>query len=100
MKLSRLVKEDIRRIGELAHLELTEKELEVFSSQLSEIINYMSDLRGVDVAGMPLMPRTKRSSCPLRDDIPGPSFRVDEMFFDRPTDDEGCLVVPSVVAAK
>ncbi len=93
-------KEDVRRIGVLAHIELTEEELEVLTSQLSEIINYMSVLREIDIASMPRLPRTNQLSCPLRSDKPEPSSGFVDVFLDRQIDDDGCLLVPSVVAAK
>ena len=46
MKLSR---EEIQHIAKLARLELTEAELEKYGSQLSDILNYVDQLKEVDV---------------------------------------------------
>ncbi len=49
MKLS---KKDIKHIANLARLELTEKELEKYGSQLSAILGYIDQLREVDTIGV------------------------------------------------
>ena len=47
-----LKREQIEHIAKLARLELTEEELEKYGSQLSDILNYIDQLREVDVAGV------------------------------------------------
>lgn len=44
-----LNKEQIQHIAKLARLELSEEELEKYGNQLSDILNYIDQLRGVDV---------------------------------------------------
>lgn len=41
-----------QKIAELAKLELTEKELKLFTPQLQEILNYVEALKQVDVEGV------------------------------------------------
>ena len=47
MKLS---KKQIQHIANLARLELTEKELKTYGSQLSDVLSYIDQLQEVDVA--------------------------------------------------
>lgn len=49
MKISR---EDVLRVAELAHLELSPEEIELYRSQLDEILNYVGKLQELDVAGV------------------------------------------------
>ncbi|MFA5318516.1 MAG: Asp-tRNA(Asn)/Glu-tRNA(Gln) amidotransferase subunit GatC [Patescibacteria group bacterium] len=48
----KLDKKEIKKIAELARLELTDKELETYGSQLSDILGYVDQLQEVDVAGV------------------------------------------------
>jgi len=49
MKISR---EDVLRVAELAHLELTPEEVELYRGQLDEILTYIGKLEKLDVAGV------------------------------------------------
>ena len=48
----KLLKQEIQHIANLARLELTEKELEKYGSQLSDILSYIDQLKEVDVTGI------------------------------------------------
>ncbi len=48
----KLNKKDIQHIANLARLELTEKELKTYGSQLSDILSYIDQLQEVDVSGV------------------------------------------------
>lgn len=47
MKISR---EDVLRVAELAHLELSPEEVELYRGQLDEILSYISKLQELDVS--------------------------------------------------
>ena len=47
-----LSKEEIQHIAKLARLELTDKELEKYGGQLSAVLNYIDQLKEVDVKGV------------------------------------------------
>lgn len=70
MKISR---EEVLRVAELAHLELTESEIEKFRVQLDGILTYIDKLRELDVSGVEPMARvldaTASSEETLRDDV-------------------------------
>jgi len=48
----KLDKKEIKKIAELARLELTDKELETYGLQLSDILGYVDQLQEVDVTGV------------------------------------------------
>jgi aspartyl-tRNA(Asn)/glutamyl-tRNA(Gln) amidotransferase subunit C len=47
-----LSKQEIQHIAKLARLELTDKELEKYGGQLSAVLNYIDQLKEVDVKGV------------------------------------------------
>ena len=49
MKISR---EDVLRVAELAHLELSEAEVETYRGQLDSILSYIEKLNQLDTAGV------------------------------------------------
>ncbi|MDP3043014.1 MAG: Asp-tRNA(Asn)/Glu-tRNA(Gln) amidotransferase subunit GatC [bacterium] len=50
--MNKLSKQQIHHIANLARLELTDEELKIYGSQLSDILNYIGQLREVDVSGV------------------------------------------------
>lgn len=69
MKISR---EEVLHVAELAHLELTEAEVEKFLAQLDSILTYIDKLKELDVQGVePMAQVLEAHSTPettLRDD--------------------------------
>lgn len=70
MKISR---EEVLHVAELAHLELTEAEVEKFRQQLDGILSYIDKLKELDVSGVePMAQVLEAHAAPgatLRDDI-------------------------------
>ena len=48
----KLTKKEIQHIANLARLELTDKELKEYGSQLSDVLSYIDQLQEVDVTGV------------------------------------------------
>lgn len=48
----KITREDVLRVAELAHLELTPQEVELYRGQLDEILNYIGKLQRIDVANV------------------------------------------------
>jgi len=70
MKISR---EDVLRVAELAHLELTPEEIELYRGQLDEILSYIGKLEKLDVSNVEpmaqvLFPAPADGHPELRDD--------------------------------
>ncbi|HKW89383.1 MAG TPA: Asp-tRNA(Asn)/Glu-tRNA(Gln) amidotransferase subunit GatC [Candidatus Acidoferrales bacterium] len=69
MKIS---KEEVLRVAELAHLELSEAEAESLRAQLDSILSYIDKLKQLDVSGIEPMAQvlqaTANPDATLRDD--------------------------------
>lgn len=48
----KLTRDDVLKLAQLARLDLSEEEVEEFSHELSEILQYVEQLGSVDVAGL------------------------------------------------
>ena len=51
--MSTLSREDVLRIAELARLELTADEVDLFTRQLGSILEYVEQIRDLDTTGVP-----------------------------------------------
>jgi aspartyl-tRNA(Asn)/glutamyl-tRNA(Gln) amidotransferase subunit C len=49
---AQLTREDVLRIAELARLELTSDEVELFTRQLADILRYVEQIQSLDTAGV------------------------------------------------
>jgi aspartyl-tRNA(Asn)/glutamyl-tRNA(Gln) amidotransferase subunit C len=47
-----ITREDVLRVAQLAHLELSESEVEMYRGQLDSILSYVGKLNEVDVSGV------------------------------------------------
>lgn len=48
----KITRDDVLRVAELAHLELSAEEVEVYRGQLDEILNYIGKLEQLDVSNV------------------------------------------------
>lgn len=50
--MAKLTRDDVLKLAQLARLDLTEDEVEEYSRELSEILQYVEQLGAVDVSGL------------------------------------------------
>ena len=92
-----LAREDVLRIAELARLELTPDEVDLFTRQLTDILEYVEQIRELDTAGIP--PTSHVINQPIdRADDPHTSLPRNEALANAPDAAEhaGLFKVPRV----
>ena len=95
---SSLSREEVLRIAELARLELTADEIELFTRQLGSILEYVEQIRGLDTTGVP--PTSHAMNRPLeRDDEPRPVLSRHDVLAAAPEPalEAGLFKVPRVI---
>jgi aspartyl-tRNA(Asn)/glutamyl-tRNA(Gln) amidotransferase subunit C len=92
-----LTKEEVAEIAFLARLRLGEDEAERLRGDLSQILDYVEELRGLDTEGIEPMTHAVPMDCPLREDVVSPSLSADEALAEAPEREEDYFVVPRVV---
>jgi aspartyl-tRNA(Asn)/glutamyl-tRNA(Gln) amidotransferase subunit C len=93
-----LTRDDVRRIAELARLELTNDELDLFTRQLGDILTYVEQIRSLDTAGV--APTSQVLNRPVdRDDIPDATLSRPELLGNAPDAalEAGLFKVPRVI---
>lgn len=90
--------QEVKRIAELARLELTTDELELFTRQLGDILTYVEQIRALDTTGVP--PTSSVLNRPVdRLDEPRPSLSRADLLRNAPdaAPEAGLFKVPRVI---
>jgi len=96
--VSTLNHRDVKRIAELARLELTADELDLFTRQLGDILAYVEQIGTLDTTGVP--PTSSVLNRPVdRADEPQPSLSRAELLRNGPDSapEAGLFKVPRVI---
>lgn len=96
--MSSLSQEDVKRIAELARLELTTDELDLFTRQLGDILTYVEQIRSLDTTGV--APTSQVLNRPIdRDDVPDATLSRPELLGNAPDSalEAGLFKVPRVM---
>lgn len=96
--MSTLSRQDVQRIADLARLELTAEELDLFTRQLGDILTYVEQIRALDTKGV--TPTSQVLNRPVdRDDVPGPTLSREDLLRNAPdaSQEAGMFKVPRVI---
>jgi aspartyl-tRNA(Asn)/glutamyl-tRNA(Gln) amidotransferase subunit C len=94
MKISR---EEIVHVAHLARLEVNEAEIEKFSAQIGEILDYVDQLKQADTDGVEPTSHATALANAFRDDVERESLDREAALGNAPQKEEGSFVVPKVV---
>jgi aspartyl-tRNA(Asn)/glutamyl-tRNA(Gln) amidotransferase subunit C len=93
-----LTRQDVQRIADLARLELSGDELDLFTRQLGDILSYVEQIRALDTTGV--APTSQVLNRPVdRDDVVGPTLSRSELLGNAPDAamESGLFKVPKVI---
>jgi aspartyl-tRNA(Asn)/glutamyl-tRNA(Gln) amidotransferase subunit C len=96
--VSTLTQQDVKRIAELARLELTADELDLFTRQLGGILTYVEQISALNTTGV--LPTSHVLNRPVdREDDPQPSLTRDDLLGNAPdaAREAGLFKVPRVI---
>jgi len=89
---------EVKRIAELARLELTNDELELFTRQLGDILTYVEQIGALDTTGVE--PTSQGMNRPVdRDDVPAATLTRAQLLDNAPDAavEAGLFKVPRVI---
>jgi aspartyl-tRNA(Asn)/glutamyl-tRNA(Gln) amidotransferase subunit C len=92
-----ITKQEVERVAELARLEITEAEKEAFNRQLSSILTYIEQLKGIETTGIEPTATVLDQTNVFRDDVVRQSLSVERALANAPEVDEGYLRVPKIL---
>lgn len=90
-------RDDIIYIAKLSRLEFTDEELEKYTKDLDNIVNFANTLSEIDVTGVKPTNHILDIKNVFRKDEVKPSYDRDLILKNAPTKAGGCVSVPKVV---
>lgn len=101
----KITREDVTRVAELAHLELTPAEVDTYQSQLDQILRYVDKLKEVDVANvgpmsqvlLPVGDSAANSHPELREDVVRPCDYAEAVLAEAADSAKPFFRVPRVI---
>ena len=105
----KITREEVLRVAQLAHLELSPEEVEMYRGQLDEILAYIGKLEQLDVSNIEpmtqLLPRSGASTSSLdtpldnalREDVVGPCDVAEAVLAQAPDAARPFFRVPKVI---
>jgi len=93
----KITKDVVEYVAHLGRLELDPDEVELYTSQINSILEYMDKLNSIDTEGIEPMSHPMPVSCVLRDDIPKDSFSVDASTQNAPEKKGSFFKVPPII---
>jgi len=96
---AKLSRAEVLRIAGLAHLTLTEAEVDTFGRQLAGILDWVNEIQQADTAGVEPTSHVSRDTQIWREDELTPSLERDEVMRSAPDADRtsGLFRVPKVL---
>jgi aspartyl-tRNA(Asn)/glutamyl-tRNA(Gln) amidotransferase subunit C len=89
--------EQVRQVGLLARLELTEDEIQVYRGTLNAILSHVRSLDELDTSTVEPTSHSLRLVNVFREDMARPSFTVEQVLQNAPESEDDCFRVPAVI---
>ena len=90
-------KDTVRRIARLARLKIEEERVEPMVAELNGILNWVEQLKEVDVEGIEPMTSAVDHRLKMRDDVVTEPNNADALMINAPGGEDHFFVVPKVV---
>jgi len=99
-KSNNISSKEVKKIAKLAKLELTDNEINLYSSQMSQIINYFSQLNKVDTSDIEPLSNVIDINNVVREDKIEKSLDKSISLKNAPQSDEEFILVPKIIRSK
>lgn len=93
-------KKDVEKIAELARLKFSDEELESFTPQMNEILNYMEKLNELYTENVKPLSHPVEQTNVFREDELKPSITTEDALKNAPAKDDHHFKVPKVIGEK
>ena len=95
--MAEITRDEVRHIAELAKLQLTDDEIDLYRAQLEGILAHFRSLEQLDTSGVPPTQHVLDVQNVLRADEVRPSVSADEALANAPRTRDGFFDVPAVM---
>jgi aspartyl-tRNA(Asn)/glutamyl-tRNA(Gln) amidotransferase subunit C len=94
---ARLTRDDVAHVADLARLELTEDELDLFTHQLAEVLDHAADVSSLDLEGVVPTAHAMAVTNVLRPDEARPCLDRDDVLAQAPSVEDHRFRVPRIL---
>jgi aspartyl-tRNA(Asn)/glutamyl-tRNA(Gln) amidotransferase subunit C len=95
--MAAISRDDVAHVATLARLELTDDELDTYTTQLAAILDHAADVEALDVADVPPTSHPYPLRNVLRADTVRPGLDRDEVLAAAPEAEDGRFRVPTIL---
>ncbi len=92
-----ITKEEVKRVAELSKLSFDEKDLEMFTTQMGNIIDMVEELEQVDTTGVPFTSNVASEINVLREDVALKGESREALLSNVPETKDGFIKVPAIM---
>jgi aspartyl-tRNA(Asn)/glutamyl-tRNA(Gln) amidotransferase subunit C len=92
-----LTREEVLHVAELARLSLSPEEIELFTVQLNEILEYVEKLQELDTSGVAPLAHVIPLFNVFREDQVRESLPLDAVLENAPAREDGNFLVPRII---
>jgi aspartyl-tRNA(Asn)/glutamyl-tRNA(Gln) amidotransferase subunit C len=93
----KITREEVIHVANLAHLELSEGEIQKFSHQIGTVLDYFETLNQVNTEGVPPTFNAVALTLAFREDVEKGSLDREEALANAPEKEEGFFRVPRII---
>ena len=95
--MTKISASDIRKVAQLARLELPENQIEIYTSQLEEILSYIDQLQEIDTQNIPPTTRAVEVVNAMREDLVEVNFSREDILNQAPHREGDFFRVPKIL---
>ncbi|HMT09487.1 MAG TPA: Asp-tRNA(Asn)/Glu-tRNA(Gln) amidotransferase subunit GatC [Pyrinomonadaceae bacterium] len=92
---------DVRHVAKLAHLDITDAEVGLYTPQMANIVKYIEQLNELDIGDIEPMlgglTDEGKATATMREDVTAGSFTQEQALSEAPSGVEGHFQVPKVL---
>jgi aspartyl-tRNA(Asn)/glutamyl-tRNA(Gln) amidotransferase subunit C len=96
--MSRITADDVRKVGQLARLDLAEDKVTTYTAQLERILDYVAQLEQVDTTGVPPTTRAVEVVNATREDRVEATVVREDLLNEAPQREGNFFRVPKILA--
>jgi aspartyl-tRNA(Asn)/glutamyl-tRNA(Gln) amidotransferase subunit C len=96
--MSNISADDVRKVAQLARLQLPEEKIATYTGQLERILDYVDQLQAVDTEGVPPTTRAVEVVNVTRDDVVVPTEVREQLLDEAPQREGDFFRVPKILA--
>ncbi len=93
----KITESEVRHVARLSRLVLSDGEIEKFTRQLADVLDYFDKLNQLDVSSVRPMAHTLEMSNVLREDREVPGLTIDQVLDNAPDRDTPFFKVPKIL---